>query len=149
MSITIEINSNQINKEKQQLGMHFLPAKIKGDGEANVERYFTAYNRKENGVLTNALRGYPLQGEMKKVPKNFKAIVLQETRKPLDEEAERILRVKGTFEEFTYWNYDKIPSASDGYSQALQIVDIADVLSETISEEDVLKELKGQQKSEK
>ncbi|XP_061401601.1 uncharacterized protein LOC133337390 [Musca vetustissima] len=140
MSITIEVNSSQINKDK--LDMHFLPANIKGDGEANVEQYFTAYTRKENGFLTNALRGYPLQGETKKVPETFKGIVLQETRKPLDEEAERILRVKGAFKEFTYWNYDKIPSASDGYSQALQIVEIADVMSEPISEKDVLKEMK-------
>lgn len=49
----------------------------------------------------------------------------------MDEEAERILRVKGTFEEFTYWNYDKIPSASDGYTQALQIVQLADVVGKT------------------
>lgn len=56
-------------------------------------------------------------------------LVLQETRKPLDEEADRILRVKGTFENFTYWNYDKVPSAADGYNQALQIVDIAEVVS--------------------
>uniref|UniRef100_A0A1I8M8C6 Uncharacterized protein n=1 Tax=Musca domestica TaxID=7370 RepID=A0A1I8M8C6_MUSDO len=143
MSITIEVNSGQIKKDRQQLDMHFLPANIKGNGEANVEQYFSAYTRKENGFLTNALRGYPLQGEIKKVPANITGVVLQETRKPLDEEAERILRVKGTFEEFTYWNYDKIPSASDGYTQALQIVQLADVLSETISEEEVLKELKA------
>lgn len=71
MSITIEVNSGQINKDRQQLDMHFLPANIKGNGEANVEQYFSAYTRKENGFLTNALRGYPLQGEMKKVPANI------------------------------------------------------------------------------
>ncbi|XP_075160525.1 ribonuclease H2 subunit C [Haematobia irritans] len=139
-TISIEINK-QIWDEPNNLQMHFLPAKINGDGVANVDSYFNVYTRRENGCLKNCLRGYPLEGEEKSVPSNYKGLVLQETRKPLDEEADRILRVKGTFKNFTYWNYDKIPSAADGYNQALQLLDIAHNLAETISEDDVLQEI--------
>lgn len=75
MSITIDINSKQIGDDKNKLNMHFLPAKIRGDGEANVERYFSVYTRKEHGYLTNSLRGYPLQGERKNMPSNYKGIL--------------------------------------------------------------------------
>lgn len=96
---------------------------------ANVGRYFDPYSRMDQGYLSNALRGYPLQGEVLKVPESYRGLVLQETRKPLDEEADRTLRIKGTFEELTYWNYDKIPSLSDGYKQALQLLNLAEVVS--------------------
>lgn len=129
MSITIEINNKLLNTKENQLNLHYLPAKIQGDGQANVEKYFDPYTHKEYGFLSNALRGYPLQGEVLKVPEGYKGIVVQETRKPLDEQADRTLRVKGTFEEFTYWNYDKIPSLSDGYKQALQILNLTEVVS--------------------
>lgn len=129
MSITIEINNKLLNTKENQLNLHYLPAKIQGDGQANVEKYFDPYTHKEHGFLSNALRGYPLQGEVLKVPEGYKGIVVQETRKPLDEQADRTLRIKGTFEEFTYWNYDKIPSLSDGYKQALQILNLAEVVS--------------------
>lgn len=129
MSITVEINNKQLNTADNQLNLHYLPVKIQGDGHANVEKYFHPYTHKEQGVLSNALRGYPLQGEVLKVPEGYKGLVLQETRKPLDEEADRTLRIKGSFEEFTYWNYDKIPSLSDGYKQALQVLKLADVVS--------------------
>ncbi|KAM7342321.1 ribonuclease H2 subunit C [Cochliomyia hominivorax] len=142
MSITLEINNKLLNTEENQLKLHFLPAKIQGDGQANVEKYFDPYTRKDHGILTNALRGYPLQGEILKVPDGYKGLVLQETRKPLDEEADRTLRIKGCFEDFTYWNYDKIPSLSDGYKQALKVLNLAEVLSEPCAEEEVLKEMK-------
>ncbi|XP_013119430.2 ribonuclease H2 subunit C [Stomoxys calcitrans] len=149
-SIIIEINSKQIcGDEKSNLNMHFLPAQIKGDGDANVDSYFNVYTRQEQGVLTNSLRGYPLQGKTKSVPTNYKALVLQETQKPLDEEADRVLRIKGSFNEFTYWNYDKIPSASDGYNQAMQLLDIVGALSTTITEQDVLKEIETKKSSSK
>lgn len=129
MSINIEINNKQLNTESGNLKLHYLPAKIQGDGPANVEKYFDPYTRAEDGVLTNSLRGYPLQGKVLKVIDGYKGLVLQETRKPLDEAADRILRIKGSFEEFTYWNYDKIPSNADGFHQALQVLDIAKVVS--------------------
>ncbi|XP_023304182.2 ribonuclease H2 subunit C [Lucilia cuprina] len=147
MSITLEINNKQLNSNDNQLNLHYLPAKIQGDGPANVEKYFNPYTHKDQGILSNALRGYPLQGEILKVPEGFKGLVVQETRKPLDEEADRLLRIKGSFEEFTYWNYDKIPSVADGYKQALQILRLAEELAEPCTEEDVLKEMEEYKKA--
>lgn len=129
MPITLEINEKQLNESENYLKLHYLPAKIQGDGPAAIDKYFTPYTFKEHGVLNNALRGFPLQGEELEVPKGYKGLVLQETRRPLDEEADRTLRIKGHFKDFTYWNYDKIPSLSDGYKQALQILDLAEVVS--------------------
>ncbi|XP_033253691.1 uncharacterized protein LOC117193068 [Drosophila miranda] len=85
-------------------------------------------------MLTNALRGYPLVGERMKVPEGYKGLVLQETEKPLSESADRQLRLTGVFDEFTYWNYDKVPSNGDPFRQAMLMADMAKALSEPISD---------------
>ncbi|KAH8402222.1 hypothetical protein KR009_010493 [Drosophila setifemur] len=144
MSITLDINGKNLAKSKT-LDLHYLPAKIDGDGEANVEDYFNNYTREAtdygSGILLNALRGYPLIGERLKVPEGFKGLVLQETDKPLSEFADRQLRLTGVFEEFTYWNYDKVPSNGDPYRQALLMADVAEALSQPISEQDLEAEI--------
>ncbi|KAH8285206.1 hypothetical protein KR054_006183 [Drosophila jambulina] len=140
MSITLDFNGKNLAKSKS-LDLHYLPAKVDGDGEANVEEYFNNYTREApeygTGMLTNALRGYPLVGERLKVPEGFQGLVLQETEKPLSESSDRQLRLTGVFEEFTYWNYDKVPSNGDAYRQALVMADVAQALSQPISEQDL------------
>ncbi|XP_037944780.1 uncharacterized protein LOC119680381 [Teleopsis dalmanni] len=140
MSITIELNKKQLD---QKLKIHYFPAKIDGEGETNADDYFNNYTKHEHGCLSNALRGFPLQGEVSTVPDNFKAVVLQETNKPLDEDADRKLRITGCFEDFTYWNYDKIPTKADPYKQVLHILDISSELSKPISEAEVQAEIKA------
>ncbi|KAH8277979.1 hypothetical protein KR018_012201 [Drosophila ironensis] len=132
MSISLDCNGKNLAKSKS-LDLHFLPAKIDGNGEANVEQYFNNYTRDSvecgSGVLTNALRGYPLMGERLKVPEGFKGLVLQETERPLSESADRQLRLTGVFDAFTYWNYDKVPSNGDAYRQAILMADVAEAVS--------------------
>ncbi|XP_016994606.2 ribonuclease H2 subunit C [Drosophila takahashii] len=144
MSITLDFNGKNLAKSKQ-LDLHYLPAKIDGDGEANVEQYFNNYTREASefgqGILTNALRGYPLMGEQLKVPEGYRGVVLQETEKPISEASDRQLRLTGVFEEFTYWNYDKVPSNGDAYRQALLQAEVAQALSQPISEEDLEAEI--------
>ncbi|XP_017050003.1 uncharacterized protein LOC108094073 [Drosophila ficusphila] len=140
MSITLDFNGKNLAKSKS-VELHYLPAKIDGDGEANVEQYFNNYTREAtefgSGVVTNALRGYPLVGEQLKVPEGYRGLVLQETEKPISESYDRQLRLTGVFDEFTYWNYDKVPSNSDAYRQALLLVDVTKALSKPISEQDL------------
>ncbi|KAH8331387.1 hypothetical protein KR074_002027 [Drosophila pseudoananassae] len=144
MSITLDFNGKNLAKSKS-LDLHYLPAKIDGDGEANVEQYFNNYTREAtdygSGVFTNALRGYPLMGQQLKVPEGFKGIVLQETEKPLSESSDRQLRLTGVFEAFTYWNYDKVPSNGDAYRQALIMSDVAQALAQPINEQDLEAEI--------
>ncbi|KAH8257979.1 hypothetical protein KR038_003615 [Drosophila bunnanda] len=144
MSISLDFKGKNLAKAKS-LELHYLPAKVDGDGEANVQEYFNNYTREASeygtGILTNALRGYPLVGERLKVPDGFQGLVLQETNKPLSESSDRQLRLTGVFEEFTYWNYDKVPSNGDAYRQALIMADVAQALSNPISEQDLEAEI--------
>ncbi|XP_017124333.1 uncharacterized protein LOC108144180 [Drosophila elegans] len=144
MSITLDFSGKNLAKSKS-VNLHYLPAKIDGDGEANVEEYFNNYTREAtdfgNGILTNALRGYPLVGEKLKVPEGYRGLVIQETEKPINESSDRQLRLTGVFEDFTYWNYDKVPSNGDAYRQALLLADVAEALSKPISEADLEAEI--------
>ncbi|XP_043641559.1 uncharacterized protein LOC122612181 [Drosophila teissieri] len=144
MSITLDFNGKNIAKSKE-LDLHFLPAKIDGDGEANVDDYFNNYTREAtefgSGILTNALRGYPLMGEKLKVHEGYRGLVLQETEKPISNCSDRQLRLTGVFKDFTYWNYDKVPSNGDPYRQALFLTDVAKALSQPISEVDLEAEI--------
>jgi len=64
-------------------------------------------------------------GEQLKVPEGYRGLVLQETEKPISESSDRQLRLTGVFGDFTYWNYDKVPSNDDAYRQALLLADVA------------------------
>lgn len=49
--------------------------------------------------------------------------------KKTDTEKERNLYCTGTFSQFTYWNYDRIPSKNDALAAALDWVDVAKAVS--------------------
>lgn len=51
-----------------------------------------------------------------------------EYKKPETEDAERNIYATGTFKDFTYWNYDKIPSKTDAFISALDWIDIAEAV---------------------
>lgn len=70
--------------------------------------------------LKNSLRGFPLNGCNFKVPEAYQGIIFQETQRPLNETDDRTFKVSGVFDEFKYWNYDKLPSENDKLKQALQ-----------------------------
>ncbi|XP_030565069.1 uncharacterized protein LOC115765563 [Drosophila novamexicana] len=150
MSITLDFDAKQL-ANKRPLQLHSLPAKIDGDGEcANVDTYFNNYTREASeygsGVLINALRGYPLLGKREPVPDGYRGVVLQETD---PNQEQRQLRLTGTFQDFTYWNYDKVPSKGDGYQQALIMLEVADALAKPVSEEELEDEMKRFQQAKK
>lgn len=150
MSINLDFDVKHVDN-KRPMQLHYLPAKIGGDGECtDVNKYFNNYTREApeygNGVLTNALRGYPLLGKRETLPKGYKGVVLQETDPHLED---RQLRLTGTFQEFTYWNYDKVPSKSDGYQQALLMLEVAEAFAAPVSEEALEEEIKLHQQAKK
>lgn len=55
-----------------------------------------------------------------------------ETKKVDTETKERNLYCTGTFSQFTYWNYDRIPSKNDALAAALDWVDIAKAVSSLV-----------------
>lgn len=79
--------------------------------------------------MTNALRGFPLAGCKLTVPKTHEGVIFQESHRSLGEDVDRNFKIKAVFNEFTYWNYDKIPSKEDKLNQALQWNEFADAVS--------------------
>lgn len=79
--------------------------------------------------LEGSFRGHLLNGKEMTVPEGYKGVTLSEHKKPDSETEDRSLHVTGAFSQFTYWNFDKIPSDSDALKRALDWIDIAKVVS--------------------
>lgn len=76
-----------------------------------------------------SFRGYSLQGKKVTVPAGYKGMMFMENKKTNNESKERNLYCMGTFSQFTYWNYDRIPSKNDTLVAALDWIDIAKAVS--------------------
>lgn len=68
----------------------------------------------------NSLRGYPIVGKPLQIPATHIGMVFQEDKQPLDENADRTFRQTCRFQQFTYWNYDQLPSANDSLKKAVE-----------------------------
>lgn len=77
----------------------------------------------------SSFRGYPLHGKEVSVPEGYKGLTFFEYKKPHNDDEERNIYSTGKFDKFTYWNYDKIPSANDSLISALNWIDIAEAVS--------------------
>lgn len=66
------------------------------------------------------------------VPAEYKGMTFMENKKTDAEGKNRNLYCTGTFSQFTYWNYDRIPSKNDALSAALDWIDIADAVSTSL-----------------
>lgn len=76
-----------------------------------------------------SFRGRPLLGEEISLPSGYKGLVVQETKQPLVENVDRTLHTSNLFDQLTYWNWDKVPSANDPFISALSWIDIAEAVS--------------------
>ncbi|XP_059608454.1 ribonuclease H2 subunit C [Phlebotomus argentipes] len=104
--------------------VHFLPADTDTSGAANVEKHFEKFEKTDaNGVVRNSLRGYPLVGENFTVPSTHQGIVL--TTATSDSAT---MEISKHFSEFSYWNYDTLPSRNDSLRQAMDWLDISRAL---------------------
>lgn len=79
--------------------------------------------------LDGRLRGYPLKGSEMKVPEGYTGVVLKDAQAVGEGEGRRMMRGVARFDTFTYWNWDRQPSRSDKYQQALDWLEVADVVS--------------------
>lgn len=131
MSITLKVpeKSAKIDPPK----VHYIPAKISGDGKAEVDAYFEKYTDEEAGVLTNALRGRPLKGCQFQLPEGKVGVIFRETRKPMSEKTDRVLKYGGEFKEFTYWNYDLNPSENDGIRKTIASLEVLKAVHQKVS----------------
>uniref|UniRef100_A0A1Q3F0L3 Putative ribonucle n=1 Tax=Culex tarsalis TaxID=7177 RepID=A0A1Q3F0L3_CULTA len=117
--------------------IHYIPATIRGDGPANVEQYFDSYtDESEDKTLTNALRGFPLRGKQFNLPAGHTTVMFQEAKKPLSAEEDRNFSFAGAFKQFTYWNYDKIPTKNDPLEKALDWAELSRALHDPLGEKD-------------
>lgn len=74
--------------------------------------------------MTNALRGHPVNGRKFKTPDGVLGVVYEENKTKLSE-TNRTLKVHSVFNEYVYWNYDKIPSDNDAIIKALDWIEIS------------------------
>ncbi|XP_017462756.1 PREDICTED: uncharacterized protein LOC108356133 isoform X1 [Rhagoletis zephyria] len=139
MPITFQVRESL---ETKPLDLHFLPAKVNGDGKADVHNYFNSYTRTEQGgIIANAVRGFPLKGRIIEVPETHTGVVLQESQNSLNTDLTRNFYTTGYFAKFCYWNYDKVPSKADAYKQAVQIFKISEELSGDVSDIELIAEI--------
>ncbi|XP_015510435.1 ribonuclease H2 subunit C [Neodiprion pinetum] len=128
MAIHLNLKKEILTSEKESV-LHLMPCDIHGDEPALVSSYFTPYiRRKDDEHLTTSFRGYPLQGKTITLPKGYTGLVLHESKNAESESLDRNLFATGKFTQFTYWNYDKLPSKNDAVVAALEWIDIAEAL---------------------
>lgn len=126
MAIRLHINENFARKKESDL--HLMPCKIHGDETAKVSSYFKPYIRKTDGEHYEcSFRGYPLQGRKITIPSGYKGLTFAENKKD-NESKKQNLYCTGNFSQFTYWNYDRIPSKNDAVAAALDWIDISEAL---------------------
>ncbi|XP_057341824.1 ribonuclease H2 subunit C [Microplitis mediator] len=134
MSIHLHIKKEHIEGVKNSQ-VHSVPCKIRSTGPANVSKYFVPYIRTtDNAHFDVSFRGYPLHGKKLSVPKGYKGIAFFEKNKPVNPDSQRNFNSTECFTEFTYWNWDKLPSRNDAFDAALDWVEIAEALHAPIEE---------------
>ncbi|XP_011348158.1 ribonuclease H2 subunit C isoform X1 [Ooceraea biroi] len=128
MAIRLHINHKNLDNQKES-ELHLMPCKIHGDECAKVSSFFKPYIREINDeYYYGSFRGYLLQGKKVIIPAEYKGITFIENKKADTENKDRHLYNTGTFSQFTYWNYDRIPSKNDALAAALDWIDIAEAL---------------------
>ncbi|XP_015173712.1 PREDICTED: ribonuclease H2 subunit C isoform X1 [Polistes dominula] len=125
--MNIQMHVQDVDQEESTI--HLMPCKIHFDGPANVSSFFQPFiHETDNENCSISFRGRPLQGKKIQIPKDYKGIIFFEHKKPAVEDIQRNLYSNSFFSEFTYWNYDKIPSKNDALAGALDWIDIAEVV---------------------
>ncbi|VDP44620.1 unnamed protein product [Soboliphyme baturini] len=119
-------------KAPKNARIHYIPAAIKHDGHAQVEKYFECSRLKAaDGSEHAMLRGRGLCGMTLRPPQGYKIFVTQ-PKQPLSEQEDADecidLRVLQTADDFTYWNWDKQPTSMDAVQKAFEWIDVASAL---------------------
>nr|CAG4636654.1 EOG090X0IC1 [Eubosmina coregoni] len=138
MSLNVQLNKSVLNNNEIKLNnkciVHSLPCKIVHNGAANVSGFFTPYIEDDNdlskeGVKKTSFRGYPLEGKKIVVTDSFTGLTVI-SKMPLTDMEKKCVLVNNTFKEFTYWNWDYIPTETDPMQQAIDWLSLAEVIHE-------------------
>lgn len=132
MSITLKFQESAAKPSEPKV--HYIPASISGDGKAEVSLYFDNYTTEDAGVGTNALRGFPLKGCALRLPEGKLGVIFKESRQPMTEKSDRVLKYGGQFKEMTYWNYDLNPSDNDGLRKTFNSLEVLKAVHEKVPE---------------
>ena len=129
MSTTIKVSPTVLSTPSTSQHVQYLPCTIMTSGTTEVEDRFNKFTETDpnTSVLTNSLRGYPLEGKVMSLPAGYTGLVVEGTKAGLTSQ-DRDMRATASFKEMTYWNYDRVPGEADNYQQAMQWVEVANVL---------------------
>eukprot|EP01132_Coremiostelium_polycephalum_P007656 gene7656-9419_t len=118
--------------------LHHLPCTIIHNGYAKVSNYFIVKNKDVNGksIFESRLRGIKLYGDTIKVPQNFKGYIFR-----TEQDTPNKWETLSTFNSFTYWNRESIPSDLDKQQQVIKSLNIFSKIHQDISQDQVNKEL--------
>ena len=132
MTTTIKITEEVLSTPSKSDFVQYLPCTIMTSGSTEVEERFNKFTEaddKDSELLTNSLRGYPLEGRKLPLPEGYTGLVVEGGKTSLTSQ-DRDVRATASFKEMTYWNYDRKPSENDAYQQAMQWLEVAKVLHE-------------------
>ena len=74
MTTTINASPEIMNKSENGASIHYLPCSIDFTGTSDIEERFSKFTEKDDDteILSNSIRGFPLQGKILSVPENYK-----------------------------------------------------------------------------
>ena len=130
MTTNIKVSSTMLSTPSTTpQHVQFLPCTIVTGGTTEVEDRFNKFTETDPDTkeITNSLRGYPLEGKVLSMPTGYTGLVVEGTKAGLTSQ-DRDMRVTAKFQEMTYWNYDRVVGEADNYQQAMQWVEVANLL---------------------
>jgi len=118
--------------------LHYIPAKIEWNQEANVDTRFTnLINTTEDGALQVELRGRPLYGDKIELPSNFHGFVASKGGPSIGTGKDKgIRRLTAEFSDYTYWNWDRKPSKMDTHVKLQDWLELSQILHTPIEPEE-------------
>ena len=90
-------------------------------------------NSQEQPILTASFRGKPFQGKCVKLPEGYSGhVVSKHSDVPKNLSSTKSTQIKKHFNEFTYWNWDELPSKEDTVVKGIGWIKIAQTLHDPI-----------------
>ncbi|XP_063700931.1 uncharacterized protein LOC134831198 [Culicoides brevitarsis] len=134
MPVSFEIPTKESQKPEKELKIHYIPAKIDGNGKAEVSKYFENYTEHlgSSEILSNAFRGFPLKGCDFKLPEGKVGVIFRDKDSLKSEDSDRSLKFAGTFNNFTYWNYDTNPSENDALRKTMTALSVMEAVHQPV-----------------
>ncbi|CAB3375843.1 Hypothetical predicted protein [Cloeon dipterum] len=117
----MELVYDEAAPESKQV--HLLPCKIHYDGASNFSKYVNIEKNEENEMQQTSIHGRALNGKHIKLPEKFQGLFVTKSQS-----ASEKAFVTSTFESFTAWNYDKLPSKNDVAQKVWDWISVSEVL---------------------